>query len=35
VGQAYQFLLDLRLDKGVLGIEKATEELKTWWAKNS
>jgi len=35
VGKAYQFLLDLRLDKGILGIEKATEELKTWWAKNS
>ena len=33
VGQAYQFLLDLRLDKGVLGKEKATEELKTYWAK--
>jgi poly(A) polymerase len=35
VGKAYQFLLDLRLDKGILGLEKATEELKTWWAKNS
>jgi poly(A) polymerase len=35
VGKAYQFLLDLRLDKGILGIDKATEELKTWWAKNS
>jgi poly(A) polymerase len=35
VGKAYQFLLDLRLDKGIIGIEKATEELKTWWAKNS
>ena len=35
VGRAYQFLLDLRLDKGILGIDKATEELKTWWAKNS
>ena len=35
VGKAYQFLLDLRLDKGIVGIEKATEELKTWWAKNS
>jgi poly(A) polymerase len=35
VGKAYQFLLDLRLDKGIMGIEKATEELKTWWAKNS
>jgi poly(A) polymerase len=35
VGKAYQFLLDLRLDKGMLGLEKVTEELKTWWAKNS
>jgi poly(A) polymerase len=35
VGKAYQFLLDLRLDKGIIGIDKATEELKTWWAKNS
>ena len=35
VGKAYQFLLDLRLDSGIIGIEKATEELKTWWAKNS
>ena len=35
VGKAYQFLLDLRLDKGIIGLEKATEELKTWWAKNS
>jgi poly(A) polymerase len=35
VGKAYQFLLDLRLDKGIMGIEKATEELKTWWAKKS
>jgi len=35
VGKAYQFLLDIRLDKGIIGIEKATEELKTWWAKSS
>jgi poly(A) polymerase len=35
VGKAYQFLLDLRLDKGIMGIEQATEELKSWWAKNS
>jgi len=35
VGKAYQFLLDLRFDKGIIGIDKATEELKTWWAKNS
>ena len=35
VGKAYQFLLDLRLDKGILGKDKATEELKNWWAKNS
>jgi poly(A) polymerase len=35
VGKAYQFLLDVRLDKGIIGIDKATEELQTWWAKNS
>jgi poly(A) polymerase len=30
VGQAYKFLLDLRLDKGVLGKEAATQELREW-----
>ncbi|MFC0040580.1 CCA tRNA nucleotidyltransferase [Actinomadura rayongensis] len=30
VGQAYKFLLDLRLDQGLVGKEKATEELRRW-----
>ena len=35
VGQAYNYLLELRLEHGPLGVEKATEELLTWWrAKN-
>ena len=34
VGKAYQFLLDLRLDQGILGPEKAKEELIKWWAQN-
>jgi len=32
VGEAYRFLLDLRLDRGVLGEELATEALRAWWA---
>jgi poly(A) polymerase len=31
VGQAYNYLLELRLEHGPLGVEKATEELLTWW----
>ena len=34
VGKAYQFLLDLRLDQGILGEDKVINELKNWWAKN-
>jgi poly(A) polymerase len=30
VGRAYRFLLDLRLDKGVLGQEQVTAELLRW-----
>lgn len=30
VGKAYKFLLDLRLDKGVLGKEEATAALRDW-----
>ncbi|GAA3165528.1 CCA tRNA nucleotidyltransferase [Planomonospora alba] len=30
VGRAYKFLLDLRMDEGVLGKEAATEALLTW-----
>jgi poly(A) polymerase len=31
VGQAYDHLLELRLEHGPLGVEKATAELLTWW----
>lgn len=31
VGEAYRFLLDLRLDEGVLGPEAAEERLRAWW----
>jgi poly(A) polymerase len=32
VGEAYQFLLDLRLDRGPLSAEQAEEALRAWWA---
>ncbi len=32
VGEAYRFLLDLRLDEGVIGPEAAEERLRAWWA---
>ena len=32
VGQAYSFLLELRLDEGELGEEEATKRLQAWWA---
>ncbi|MDQ1247624.1 MAG: poly(A) polymerase [Actinomycetota bacterium] len=32
VGAAYRFLLDLRLERGTIGAEAATAELKQWWA---
>jgi poly(A) polymerase len=32
VGQAYRFLLDLRLDRGMIGKEAAADELRTWAA---
>ena len=32
VGEAYRFLLDLRLDEGALGPEVATKRLQEWWA---
>ncbi|OYO25253.1 CCA tRNA nucleotidyltransferase [Enemella dayhoffiae] len=35
VGQAYQFLLDQRMEHGPLGEERATELLRQWWAERS
>lgn len=35
VGEAYRFLLDLRLDEGVLGEAQAEERLRAWWAARS
>jgi poly(A) polymerase len=32
VGEAYRFLLDLRLDEGPLGAEEAERRLRAWWA---
>ena len=32
VGEAYRFLLDLRLDEGVIGREAAEQRLRDWWA---
>ncbi|MET3769862.1 poly(A) polymerase [Marisediminicola sp. UYEF4] len=32
VGEAYRFLLELRLDEGALGTEEATTRLRAWWA---
>nr|WP_218875724.1 CCA tRNA nucleotidyltransferase [Janibacter alkaliphilus] len=35
LGEAYRFLLELRLDEGVLGPEVAAERLRRWWAGRS
>ena len=32
VGEAYRFLMELRLDEGVLSEEEAEERLRAWWA---
>jgi poly(A) polymerase len=32
VGEAYRFLLDLRLDEGPLGADEAEKRLRAWWA---
>jgi poly(A) polymerase len=32
VGEAYTFLLELRLEQGPVGTDAATEALKAWWA---
>ncbi|MFJ9389876.1 CCA tRNA nucleotidyltransferase [Nocardioides sp. NPDC101246] len=35
VGAAYKFLMDLRLDEGVLSEDEAAKRLLDWWAKRS
>jgi poly(A) polymerase len=35
VGEAYRFLLELRLDRGPLGDELARTELRRWWAERN
>ena len=32
VGEAYKFLMELRLDQGPLGEAQAREALLTWWS---
>jgi poly(A) polymerase len=32
VGEAYRFLLDLRLDEGIIGPDAAEQRLRAWWA---
>lgn len=34
VGKAYEYLLELRLEQGPLGEERAKTELLSWWAQN-
>ena len=31
VGEAYRFLLEMRLDEGPLGAEEAERRLRAWW----
>jgi poly(A) polymerase len=35
VGEAYRHLLELRVENGPLGHERAVEELRSWWAARS
>jgi poly(A) polymerase len=35
VGEAYKFLMDLRMDEGPLGEDRAREELLSWWNSRS
>jgi poly(A) polymerase len=35
VGQAYKYLLDLRIDNGPLGEDKAREALLSWWSQRN
>jgi poly(A) polymerase len=33
VGAAYKFLLELRMDEGVLSEDEAVKRLQEWWAR--
>jgi len=35
VGEAYRYLLELRLEEGALGADVATDRLRAWWAARS
>lgn len=35
VGEAYRFLMDIRLDEGVISEEDAEDRLRSWWADRS
>ncbi|MDD7928254.1 CCA tRNA nucleotidyltransferase [Microbacterium thalli] len=35
VGEAYRFLLDIRLDEGMIGPDAAEQRLRDWWASRS
>ncbi|MFK4114816.1 CCA tRNA nucleotidyltransferase [Microbacterium sp. NPDC006705] len=35
VGEAYRFLLDIRLDEGMIGEDAAEQRLREWWAARS
>lgn len=35
VGEAYKFLMELRLDQGPLGEDQAREALLRWWSERS
>ena len=35
IGEAYRFLLDLRMEHGPLGTDRAEAELRTWWQDRS
>ena len=32
VGAAMEFLMEIRLEEGLIGTEAITERLRTWWA---
>ena len=32
VGRAMEFLMEIRLEEGVIGVDAITERLRAWWA---